>query len=917
MKYYTLICMVLFLINIKAQAQYPIKIERNNTITPNDNSGTHIEEATNLTVNGGSVTGTSQTLHQASKLIHITGGANGIFHAGGFTNNSAKYNAKIILSPEVAAYSGSLNSSGQLEIGEYDKLEFGLQHNNQTIKDAINAFLAANPANPYASGTPGINPFDPTQISFEISCKSPIKIISTGNQAIPLIIIPSFTFTKYGFYYQNFYEDQSNNGWTPIQTDYDWRFRFAPFFTGQWEFGFSIIANGTTISTPFNVLVDVVESSNKGFLEVGEFKRQLRFSKDKESWFGIGCNTSFFNDPTYSNGLDLNAHHKQLASIEALGNSGGNLASVAMWRNVYTVEFEKLTNFKDHLDEMHALDEVIDLATLKGVYLKTSISGSIEYSSVFWPDNAYKNHLSLTDPVDFFASASAFEIYKKRLRYINARWGYSTNIAYYDVISEFIYEDESTYFNPFYDHYYYTNLWLHNVCDYLKNTLNDPHLKSTSTASVYLGPSDIINFNHLPFSDDLFDITLPHKYGLGRPVNFINRFDIADKYTSVFNKPSILDEVGSLDNVSENDEHSQFHNTLWSTAMSGYFGTGLNWWWDNYTNPYAGGIPSTLAGLKDAGQFSEFKALSSFFADVNFETDHFTPHRWCNGFDLWPFNDNSYGYRHSKESTIFQVNDNKSHVIGWAHNSTNYWYNIKPDTRRERHTLNNGTLEMDCSPAAYLAGDRIDDFDCSVTSFELDNNHIDDDEDYSSPISMYGHQIKITNLQIGHNYQIQWFATHGNGSPVFSIDAYYDYEKNTGANGIVSFDWPDATENDLAFKLTRSNSNRLANSDSTKTDSITQSKPKVSNNSNVTSNSIINIDSPFKIYPNPTSNSLFWTGISEEIIKLMVYDNYGRVVLEKEKGLSGLNISYLSDGIYSIKFVTTKKVYYERFSVIH
>jgi hypothetical protein len=48
----------------------------------------------------------------------------------------------------------------------------------------------------------------------------------------------------------------------------------------------------------------------------------------------------------------------------------------------------------------------------------------------------YRKDLEIIDPRDFFTNVDAIKHYKNRIRYMEARWGYSTEIAVTEILSE-------------------------------------------------------------------------------------------------------------------------------------------------------------------------------------------------------------------------------------------------------------------------------------------------------------------------------------------------------------------------------------------------------------------------------------------------------------------------------------------------
>ena len=74
-----------------------------------------------------------------------------------------------------------------------------------------------------------------------------------------------------------------------------------------------------------------------------------------------------------------------------------------------------------------------------------------------------------------------------------------------------------------------------------------------------------------------------------------------------------------------------------------------------------------------------------------------------------------------------------------------------------------------------------------------------------------------------------------------------------------------------------------------------------------------------RIQPNPVNNILFISGLSDAKNELVVYDIYGRLIIEKQtNGINGsIDVSSLSDGVYNLRIKNEAGEYFKkRFVVI-
>lgn len=72
----------------------------------------------------------------------------------------------------------------------------------------------------------------------------------------------------------------------------------------------------------------------------------------------------------------------------------------------------------------------------------------------------------------------------------------------------------------------------------------------------------------------------------------------------------------------------------------------------------------------------------------------------------------------------------------------------------------------------------------------------------------------------------------------------------------------------------------------------------------------------FNVYPNPASNVLYVVGLHENVTTILVHDAMGRVVIQKNNVVNSdqieLNVSPLSNGVYTISIYNGNKIQHER-----
>ncbi len=654
-------------------------------------------------------------------------------------------------------------------VGQYEKLEYGLQLPSTIQNLVVNYFI---------NNTTGVNPFDPDDINIEATFTSPS---GTQNRLI------------YGFFYKGFKEQLSDSSWVPQPTPYKFRVRFAPTELGTWSCTIKVSSpNGKFSSVYADCLYFICDpSSNNGYVEIGHDGRHLRFGKTHQSFFPVGQNIPWIERAGFDNSnvfystwfLRFNNH------ITNLGANQGNFVRFLMNAGGHGIEWEKLGDYstcdeydntmtstggtQDRQHNAFELDRVFDICHQQGIYMDLNVemhSGYVEYNTTINPDQQEyyswsKNKLhaapiGLSLPVQALSDATAKKYFKRRLRYIIARWGYSTNLAVIELLSE---QDGWTGFSPSVRSDSYD--WHHEMASYIKSSLGETHhLLSTSYA---IRPSGIpipINNFHVPE----IDVTSGHKYGSGRDVNVDQRFKYLHQYYGLggattealyedLGKPTIFGEMG-LDGKTEstvgapsyvdgNDLEGcndvNFHNGMWASASMGSYGTGLNWWQEK----------------NDAYRSQNFPALRAFFDAIDFESNTYNIcYAWS---DLTiPLTDHKY-------EVLGMRNFSASKLMGWAHDATYWW----------------GNISTSCPDRQGLYG--------QPTSYS-DNDHV------TAPVIYGSTRVAIgIHLVPGFGYDIDWHRTRGAGGIYSSTHA------NVGLFGNLKPFYPGLYA-DFQFMATRS-----------------------------------------------------------------------------------------------------------------
>ena len=579
------------------------------------NSGTRLYSHYNSIVSpsdGSTVlmTGTSQVDYKAGTKINLKSG----FRAGAYTGGG-KFKAYLQTDFEVTTL---VPSSGN--VGKLEKFEVGLK-------------LPSTILNQITNGT--INPYDPEQISVEATFTSPTGV----NKLI------------YGFYYKDYTYATNGSGvltdWIEQATNYAWRVRFAPDELGTWTYSIKVVS-------PLFATMDVSgktficdPSGNKGYLQRGNDNYHLRYSENHETFFAIGQDIAWPVNKTNPPEPETQTFKNRRDHIQNLADNSGNYFRVVLAPWGEAVEWSVLGNYTNRQRYHWELDKIFEVAHSNNQYIHLCMEMHTAYSTGSnhnedWTVNVYRQPpVGITSPMEFFSNVNAKKYYKRRIRYMMARWGYSTNLAVWELFSEVdqVYGYKTDIAS--------STTWHDEMASYIKNTLGDTkHMVSSSYADEYTDDG--------VYGNPLIDLTSKHVYGID-PQGLINikRFNelvAVNNYNDAiaplqgYGKPYILGEMGANNDIVDQCTYDEMHCAVWATSFTNSFGCGLYWWqWHN--NAYRAAV---------------FPTLKSFINGINFETNYFRPFK-------------GQGSRKTIESFSL-VNANRDFIVGWMHNRSYYWY---------------------------------------------------------------------------------------------------------------------------------------------------------------------------------------------------------------------------------------------------
>jgi hypothetical protein len=197
-----------------------------------------------------------------------------------------------------------------------------------------------------------------------------------------------------------------------------------------------------------------------------------------------------------------------------------------------------------------------------------------DFDGVRWQDNPYNvvNGGACSKPSEWFTSEIARKQYRKRLRYIVARWGHAKSLLCWEFGNEFEGWPDSAEDIVI--------SWHRKMAPVLKALDPYDHLVSTSWWT-HMGPESCWRLPEI-------DIVQTHCY-----TN--NDFNVAEpvkNYTNAqwlyYDKPHMFSEFG-VDSrgppLTTDSLGWSLHNAMWASVSSGGASTAMPWWHSSYIDP--------------------------------------------------------------------------------------------------------------------------------------------------------------------------------------------------------------------------------------------------------------------------------------------------------------------------------------------
>lgn len=371
--------------------------------------------------------------------------------------------------------------------------------------------------------------------------------------------------------------------------------RFSPGQEGPWSWRWQVrTPEGTAASAWYGFTATAPAPDRHGTLRVSALDpRYLRF-EDGTPYFAVGENLGWYD------GRGTFAYDDWLAK---LAEAGVNYVRLWMPSWAFGIEWERLGDYEGRLDRAWQLDRVLEAAEAHGIQVMLCIQNHGPFSldtNSQWADNPYNaaNGGPLADPEAFFTDPEARELFRRRLRYVVARWGAFRNLLAWELWNEIEFVADPNGAE--------VQAWHREMGQALRALDPYDHLV---TSSVSLGHEDTTLWQ-LPE----LDFTQNHTYNWPLLLPHANLLHDLNLRARVPGKPSLIGEMGAdyrgpAETLATDPSHIAIHDGLWIGVVTGNLGTGMTWWWDNLVDPL--------------DLYPHFAAVAAFVEGVAFDAHGF------------------------------------------------------------------------------------------------------------------------------------------------------------------------------------------------------------------------------------------------------------------------------------------------------
>jgi Domain of unknown function (DUF5060) len=367
-----------------------------------------------------------------------------------------------------------------------------------------------------------------------------------------------------------------------------WHVRFSPSQPGNWSYKVEA-RDSTSLHAITQGQFTVAPSKRPGFIRIGKNHRYFGY-ENGAAYFPVGSNLGW----SWSGANGTLGYQNWLKKLHEVGANYARLYIDVPW----FIGLDWQTPYGDYTasqEDAWRLDTILQTAEEQGIALQIVLLWSQGFTTFTglpvnppanpprpdmkadWSDNPYNFMRGgpFNAPSLFFATDQGRALFKRSLRHIIARWGYSTSVFAWEVIDQL---DRVAPTSPD-----VTSDWLRDAANYLR--LNDPY-KHLITAGVRdASRATLLDRAVLDFREVRYYQRRPIEPAVDQVSGALNTLS---PLLSNADRPVLMTEF-SLNPWFEPaaDDPSGIHirQTMWAAALSGSAGSAASWWWDTYLFP--------------------------------------------------------------------------------------------------------------------------------------------------------------------------------------------------------------------------------------------------------------------------------------------------------------------------------------------
>lgn len=272
-----------------------------------------------------------------------------------------------------------------------------------------------------------------------------------------------------GFYYRDYTRNTRTNDWSDKVNPFPFRVRFCPTAIGDWTYTISVKVKGQPKYSTKPESFQVIESNAHGFTTVHPNKKNL--SLDGKIFMpvgqvllapvnGVDSYTVKANETNKAARLDdWMAYHQDIKDYHS---KGGNFIRTVQTAWSSLIEFEEKGNYYNRLHYAWEQDKLLEYCEENGMMMNFNfmfqepIMSYGQYYTAVWDfahyeiqnDGTYKDNVNDSypaycyydkqgkEPHEMFLNEEDIRYHQQRMRYYISRYGYSTSIMVFELLSE-------------------------------------------------------------------------------------------------------------------------------------------------------------------------------------------------------------------------------------------------------------------------------------------------------------------------------------------------------------------------------------------------------------------------------------------------------------------------------------------------